>query len=104
MNETGIGWASGAAIAFISIGIEEALIKPIAKRFVKKKIIKYAPVAMQFLDEQMPRMIVQNTGDGIGASLRKRLESITGESWEDKEIDEMFKIYDPRITADKHPS
>lgn len=91
-----------AAIGFISIGVQEVVIKPIATRFIKKKILKYAPAAMQFLDEQMPRMIVQNSSEGINELLRSRLESITGEKWGDKEMNEMFEIYDPRITADKH--
>lgn len=97
-------WIFAAATGFVAIGIEEALIKPIATRFVKRKIIKHAPAAMRFLDEQMPRMIVQNHSEGINELLRNRLEALTGQEWGDKEIDEMFKIYDPRITADKHSS
>jgi hypothetical protein len=49
-------------------------------------------------------MIVQNHSEGINELLRNRLEALTGQEWGDKEIDEMFKIYDPRITADKHSS
>lgn len=93
-----------ALIGFVSIGIQEVLIKPIAARFIKRKILKYAPAAMQFLDEQMPRMIIQSSSEGINELLRSRLESVTGEEWGDREINEMFRIYDPRITADKHPS
>lgn len=93
-----------AMVGFVSIGVREALVKPIATRFVKRKILKYAPAAMQFLDEQMPRMLVQSSSDGINELLRSRLQSVTGEEWGDKEINEMFRIYDPRITADRHPS
>lgn len=93
-----------ALIGFISIGIQEALIKPIATRFVKRKILRYAPAAMQFLDEQMPRMLVQSNSENMTELLRSRLQSITGEDWGEKEINEMFKMYDPRITADRHPS
>jgi hypothetical protein len=95
---------AAGTIAFIWLGLQEALIKPAAKKFFKRKVIKYAPVAMQFLDEQMPRMIVQNDGKTMERSLMERLESITGESWKKSEIDEFFSIYDARITADKHPS
>lgn len=93
-----------ATVGFVSIGVREALVKPIATRFVKRKILKHAPAAMQFLDEQMPRMLVQSSSDGINELLRSRLQSVTGEEWGDREINEMFRIYDPRITADRHPS
>jgi hypothetical protein len=95
-------YLTDGVIAFFILGVVEALIKPIAKTLIRKKILKYAPVAMSFLDEQMPRMIVENDSIQMRRFLKERLESLTGEGWDDKELDEMFKIYDPRITADKH--
>jgi hypothetical protein len=92
---------SSVGIAFVLLGIEEALIKPIAKKFIKRKIIKHAPVAMEFLDEKMPGAFSRYGARDINLQLRERLESVTGESWDDKEIDQFFSLYDPRITANK---
>jgi hypothetical protein len=92
---------SSLALALLLLGIQEALIKPIAKTILKKKIIKYAPVAMQFLDEKMPGAFSRYNARDLNIQLKERLELITGESWGEKEIDEMFKIYDPRINANK---
>lgn len=92
---------SSLALAFLLLGIQEALIKPIAKTILKKKIIKHAPAAMQFLDEKMPGAFSRYNARDLNIQLKERLELITGESWGEKEIDEMFKIYDPRINANK---
>jgi hypothetical protein len=95
---------TAGVIALAWTGLQEAVIRPVANRFTKRRIIKYAPAAMQFLDEQMPRMIIQNDSETMEALLTERLELVTGESWKKSEIDELFSIYDARITADKHLS
>jgi hypothetical protein len=92
---------SSVGIAFVLLGIEEALIKPIAKRFIKRKIAKHAPTAMQFLDEIVPGAFSRYNANDLNLQLKQRLESVTGESWGEKEVDQMFTIYDPRITANK---
>lgn len=92
---------SSIAIAFVLLGIEEALIKPVAKSFTKRKIVKHAPAAMQFLDEIMPGAFSRYNANDLNLLLKQRLESATGESWGEKEVDRMFAIYDPRITASK---
>jgi hypothetical protein len=92
---------SSIAIAFVLLGIEEALIKPVAKRFMKRKIAKHAPAAMQFLDEIIPGAFSRYNANDLNLQLRQRLESVTGESWGEKEVNEMFRIYDPRINVNK---
>jgi hypothetical protein len=101
MIELLVGNISSFALAFLLLGVQEALIKPIAKTLLKRKIIKHAPAAMQFLDEKMPGAFSRYNARDLNTQLKERLESITGESWGEKEVDEMFKIYDPRITANK---
>jgi hypothetical protein len=81
--------------------MEEALIKPVAKRFMKRKIAKHAPAAMQFLDEIIPGAFSRYNANDLNLQLRQRLESVTGESWGEKEVNEMFRIYDPRINVNK---
>jgi hypothetical protein len=94
-------WLFGAAVGFVAIGLDEALIKPIAKKFFKRRLLKYAPIAMQLLDEQMLGLLAHGSGSRIETLLTERLESLTGESWKKSEINELFSLYDPRITADR---
>jgi hypothetical protein len=88
------------AIAFLLLGITEAVIKPIAKQWIKRKIIKFAPVAFEILDKEMPELLKAYNGKQLEQVVRAKLETLTGESWSDSDIDEVFKLYDPRITAD----
>lgn len=86
---------------FVLIGIEKAFIEPLAKRFVQRKTIKYAPIAMQFLDQKLGQMIANgSTGRDIEQSLRNWLEEKTGEEWPEREVDRMFNVHDIRLTAD----
>lgn len=102
MTESTVEFLRVAVIGFLSIGLEEALIKPIAKSFFKRKILKYAPVAMNFLDRELAGMLSGKNGSQIESALVERLEGLTGESWKKQEIDELFLLYDPRITASKN--
>jgi hypothetical protein len=101
MIESSVQWLTLAVIGFLSIGLQEAVVKPIAKSFLKRKIIRYAPAAMRFLDQEMAGMLAQDNGGQMEASLIEQLEFLTGESWKKSEIDELFSLYDPRITADR---
>lgn len=101
MIEAAAQWLAIATISFLLIGLQEAVVKPIAKSFFKRKIIKYAPIAMRFLDQEMLGMLAQIDGAQMENSLIEQLEFLTGESWKKSEINELFSLYDPRITADK---
>lgn len=92
------------AVALFSIGLEEAVVKPVLKKIFQRKITKYAPLAMKFLDEQMPRLLTQKDAQDMNVLLKDTLELVTEESWNEKEINQFFKIYDPRITAERHRS
>lgn len=86
-------------LAFAGIGVMEALIKPIAKRWVQRRLLKAAPAVMELLDRQMPQLLTQLTGAQLEEIVRHKLESVTGESWAGRDIEPIFRLYDPRITA-----
>ena len=92
-----------AIIFFITLGIVEAIIKPIATWWVKRRVLKLASVVLESLDKKMPELLKTHNGKQLEQIVRTKLEELTGESWSDGEIDEIFKLYDPRITADKIP-
>lgn len=86
---------------FIAIGLTAAIITPIAKRVVKRRLIRWAPTAMDILDREMPQLFGNRSGQELTDMLRTQLETLTGESWSDSDLDQVFELYDPRITADK---
>lgn len=88
-------------IDFIAIGLTAAIITPIAKRVVKRRLIRWAPIAMDILDREMPQLFGNRSGQELTDMLRTKLETLTGESWSDTDLDDLFRLYDPRITADK---
>jgi hypothetical protein len=101
MIESTVQWLAFVVVSFLSIGVMEALVKPLAKSFFKRKVVKYAPIAMQLLDERIPRALASGDDRSIEDMLITRLESLTGESWSKSEINEFFSLYDPRITVNK---
>lgn len=88
-------------IAFLALGVVEALIKPIAKTFVQGRLLKHAPVLLGFLDQQMPSLLEAYRGKELEQVLRSQLEKLTGESWAGESLDPLFELYDPRVTADR---
>lgn len=86
---------------FIAIGLTAAIITPIAKRVVKRRLIRWAPTAMDILDREMPQLFGNRSGQELTDMLRTQLETLTGEPWSNSDLDQVFELYDPRITADK---
>lgn len=88
-------------IDFIILGVTAAIVTPIAKRVVKRRLIRWGPAAMELLDRELPHLFGRYSGVEITAMLRTKLETLTGESWSDADLDDVFQLYDPRITADR---
>jgi hypothetical protein len=89
------------AIAFLTLGLVEAVVKPIAKRFMQRRLLQHAPTLLRFLDGQMPSLLQAYRGQELEQVLRTQLEKLTGESWAGESLDALFQLYDPRITADR---
>lgn len=91
-------------LAFGGIGLVEAVIKPVAKRWTQRRILAVAPSVLTLLDRQMPELLKQLDGNQLEQIVRHKLETLTGESWQNRDIEPIFKLYDPRITADRQQS
>ena len=96
-----MNWLLDVTTAFLLLGLTEAVIKPIAKRFVQRRLIQHAPTLLRFLDAQMPSLLQAYRGQELEQVVRTQLEKLTGESWAGENIDEVFRLSDPRITADR---
>jgi hypothetical protein len=90
-----------ASIAFLSLGILEAVVKPVAKRFVQGRILRHAPSVFEAIDPIMPRLIDQFSGDEIEEIVRKQFEMITGEDWSKVNLKPFWDLYDVRRAADR---
>jgi hypothetical protein len=95
-------WIFDISLAFLVIGLTEAIVKPIAKGLVERQLRKILPVAMEYLDLSMPEMIFQYTGEQMNTALKMKLEDVLGRSISQSELDYVFKTYDPRISSDYH--
>lgn len=90
-------------IGFLVLGFTEAVVKPIATKFVKRKILTYGPVVYSMLDKQMPHLLTKLNGEQLEQFVKEKLEELTGSEWKKSELEEFFKSYDPRITASQTP-
>lgn len=88
-------------IGFLALGLAEAVIRLLAKRWIERRLMRWAPTLFNFLDHQMPSLLQAYRGPELEQVLRTQLEHLTGESWADQSLDPLFRLYDPRITADR---
>lgn len=90
-----------ALLAFITLGVVEAVVKPIAKQFVQGRILRYAPAVLEIIDPMMPALMGQYSGQEIDDIVRAHFESVTGENWANVNLAPFWTLYDPRRAADK---
>lgn len=90
-----------AALAFVTLGVIEAVVKPIAKQFVQGRILRYAPAVLDVIDPIMPSLMAQYSGEEMDDIVRAHFESVTGESWANVNLAPFWTLYDPRRAADR---
>lgn len=88
-----------AAAAFLLLGITEAVLKPLAKWLVERRIRVALPALFEALDPIMPRLIQQYRPGELEQLVRAQLNHITGDDWTARDIEPFFRLYDPRANA-----
>ena len=94
-------WLIDLALAFVLLGLSEAVVKPIAKRLVQRRLLAAAPLVFEHLDPLMPGLLRYCSGAEVEGVVRRQLEAITGESWASEELGPLFALFDPRAAADR---
>ena len=94
-------WLIDLALAFGLLGLSEALVKPIAKRLVQRRLLAAAPLVFEHLDPLMPGLLRCCSGAEVEGVVRRQLEAITGESWASDDLGPLFALFDPRAAADR---
>ena len=83
-------------IVFIVIGLTEAVVKPVAKRWVQRRILKAAPAILRAIDARLPELLTLPTGAALEARVRTIAEEATGESWATDDLGPLFTMFDLR--------
>ena len=89
------------AVAFLALGVIEALVKPLARRFVQRRILAAAPLLFRQLDPLLPALPQRCSGAELEQVVRQKLEALTGESWATDDLGPLFALFDPRAAADR---
>jgi len=83
-------------VAFVLLGVLEAIIKPVAIRVIQWKVIKYGALAMSFLDQHV-KDFTDLEGEQIENALRNYMEEVTRTEWTDRDLDKIFRLHDMRL-------
>ena len=83
-------------IIFLGIGLTEAVVKPVAKRWMQRRILKAAPVILRAIDARLPELLTLPTGAALEARVRSIAEEATGESWAEDDLGPLFELFDLR--------
>ena len=90
------------SLAFLMLGFVEAVIKPIARKFVQRNLITALPAVFEALDPIMPELIRQYSASELEGIVRGYLTKHTGEDWSERSVDVFFQLYDPRRNAARY--
>ena len=88
-------------IAFLTLGITEAVVKPVAKRWIQRRILRAAPVILREVDLRLPELLTLPTGAALESRVRTIAEEVTGESWATDDLGPLFTMFDLRKAADR---
>ena len=87
--------------AFVLLGLVEAVIKPVAKRWVRRRILRAAPAILREVDRRLPELLTLPTGAALESRVRSIAEEVTGESWATDDLGPLFEMFDLRKAADR---
>lgn len=93
-----------AILVIVLFIITEAVIKPLKKYFIHSKIRKYGPAVFDFLDKNMPELLLQYNSQQLTEIVKHKLHDVSGQTVTTKDLERLFELYDPRLTADLHNS
>lgn len=86
-------------VAFLALGVIEAVIKPLAKRWAQRRLLAAAPAVLQYIDSLLPELVLTCTGPELESRVRAAFEEVTGESWAGADLNPFFALYDIRLAA-----
>jgi hypothetical protein len=88
-------------VSFVVLGLIEAVVKPIAVKWTRRRIVATAPQVLEMLDILLPDALKVMSGDDLDRFVRTAFSSLTGDDWSKENLDYFWELYDPRISADR---
>jgi hypothetical protein len=97
-------WILDLVFGLLTLVAVEALVKPLIRYVLNQKIRKYGPAVFNFLDKNMPELLLQYNGEQLNEIVKHKLQDVSGpRSITQRDLEILFKLYDPRVTANLHP-
>lgn len=84
-----------AIIAFLTMGITEAIIKPLAKALIDRQLRRAMPYIYQRLDNEMPSLLQVATPEVMSAHIASTIAQATGNPATARQIEQVVQFYDP---------
>lgn len=84
-----------AAIAFVVMGITEAVIKPLAKSMIDRPLRRALPYVYEQLDNEMPTLLRTTTPEVMAAEIGASIARATGNPATARQIEQVAQLYDP---------
>ncbi len=84
-----------AAIAFLVMGLTEAVLKPLAKSMVDRPLRRALPYVYKQLDNEMPTLLRTSTPEVMAAEIGASIARATGNPATARQIEQVAQLYDP---------
>ena len=84
-----------AAVAFLVMGITEAIIKPLATAAIERPLKRALPYIYERLDEEMPTLLRTADPEVMTAEIAATIAQATGNPATARQIDQVVALYSP---------
>jgi hypothetical protein len=84
-----------AAIAFVVMGLTEAVLKPLAKSMIDRPLRRALPYVYEQLDNEMPTLLRTTTPEVMAAEIGATIARATGNPATARQIEQVAQLYDP---------
>lgn len=82
-------------IAFLVMGITEAIIKPLATATIERPLKRALPYIYERLDEEMPTLLRTADPEVMTAEIASTIAQATGNPATARQIDQVVALYNP---------
>lgn len=82
-------------IAFLAMGLTEAVIKPVAKRAIDRPLRKALPFVYERLDQEMPVLLRTADPEVMTAEIAASIAHATGNPATARQIEQVVALYSP---------
>lgn len=84
-----------AAIAFLVMGVTEAVIKPLATAVIRRPLKRALPAVFERLDQQLPALLQSAGPEEVTAEIASSIAHATGNPATAQQIEQVVALYSP---------